>query len=198
MNIKEPLLMPFQNLPFNGDGNIVDNFLMLKNKFNISVAIETGTCLGYTTKWLSDNFKRVKTVEVSPLYYDIAKTNRLSGKSNIMMVLGKSEEKLKSMLIDTGDDTIIFLDAHWGNHCPLQQELDIIAEIGIRPCIVIHDFLVPDHQEFGYDSYKGQPFTYDWLKDKFVKIYGANGYEYFYNDKADGAMRGVIYLMPKK
>ena len=50
-------LMPFQDLPFNGDFQTETEFLKLRDKFNIKIAIETGSCLFTTSK---ANFCRLK------------------------------------------------------------------------------------------------------------------------------------------
>jgi len=198
----EPLVMPFQDKPFNGDTTITREFLALKEKFDIKVAIETGTCLGYTTLWLAENFEMVKSVESHPEYFAIAK-NRLKDMTNVELVQGKSELNLPSMLVD-GMRSIFFLDAHWGEACPLEEELDIIAWYTetehpiLEPIIAIHDFQVPDNPDLGYDSYKDQPFTFEWLKRKFDGIYGEGNYTHYYNSELEGAQRGIIYVIPKK
>lgn len=201
----EPVLMPFQDKPFNGDTTITKEFLALKNKFDIKVAIETGTCLGYTTLWLSENFELVKSVEYHPEYFNIAK-NRLKDRTNTELVQGKSELNLPSLLA-ANQRTIFFLDAHWGQDCPLEEELDIISWYYAHPnccshltlpIITIHDFKVPGNPDLGYDSYKDIPFTFEWLKPKFDAIYGAGNYKHYYNSELEGAQRGIIYVTPKK
>jgi len=105
---------------------------------------------------------------------------------------------LTGMLSGFGDDTFIFLDAHWGSHCPLKEELEQIRRAGIKPVIAIHDFVVPNHTELGYDEINGQPFTYEWLKEDIDSVYGEDGYNVHYNSEAEGAKRGIIYIVPKK
>lgn len=195
--LKEPLLMAFQNAPLNSDIYAQTEFKNLQKKHNLKVAIETGTCLGYTTAFLASFYDKVKTVEISPDYLKIAKENRLNEYPNIETNLGSSSELLPNLLKDCGNNTFIFLDAHWGDYCPLKAELQHIAKSGIEPVIAIHDFLVPGHAELGYDSTHGQPFTFEWLKDEFDAIYGEDNYHYYYNSKAEGAKRGIIYIEPK-
>jgi len=195
-NAHEPLIMPFQEQPFNGDKYIQKEFLKLKKKYNITTAIETGSALGYTTKWLAENFDKVKAIEVNATYFALA-ASRLTDYENAQVLLGDTVATLQSILSDVKDDTIFFLDAHWGLACPLESELQQIATVGIKPVITIHDFQVPDHPELGYDEYDGHPFSFEWLKPRFDAIYGENGYEGYYNEKAEGAMRGIIYICPK-
>lgn len=191
--MKEPNLMPFQNEPFNGDRYIEQEFLKLKARFNIRNAVETGTCLGSTTIFLSNNFEKVYTIEISRSFLNIARQKFISHK-NIEVFEGDSVEVLSNNLNHLNDQTIYFLDAHWLDNCPLKNELCAIK--GRKPVIVIHDFYVPG-SSLGYDSYNGQPFTFEWLKPQIDAIY--DGYEYYYNtdEKSEGAKRGVLYITPK-
>src|SRR4029077_12824555 len=91
---------------------------------------------------------------------------------NVHTYLGSSETVLPEILESVNGNTIFFLDAHWENYCPLQHELAVIAAHNIRPVIAIHDFQVPGQPGLAFDTYNHQPFTYDWLKPLFEKIYG--------------------------
>lgn len=194
------LLMPHQDKPFNGDTFIQQEFLKLREKFNLNAVVETGTCLGSTTKWFAENFYQVYTIEVNAEFRNFA-VKVFAEQNNIISILGDSSKDLPSVVKGLNDDTIFFLDAHWGNHCPLQQELDAIAEAipPIKPVIAIHDFVVPGHPELGFDSINGQPFTFEWLKPYFDKIYGGEGnYDHYYNSDATEIKRGIIYVTPKQ
>ncbi len=193
----EPILMQNQQLAFNGDNFVEAEFLRLKKKFKIKTVVETGTCVGTTAKWFGENFSKVFTVEVVEQYRQFA-LQRIAGLDNVTSLLGDSVEMMRSDILKNCDnDTLLFLDAHWGNFCPLREELSAVAEFKLKPVIVIHDFEVPGIPELGYDSIGDQPFTYEWLKDKFDDIYGENGYDHYYNSELDGANRGVIYVVPK-
>lgn len=207
-----PLLMPFQDQPFNGDTFIQNKVLELKKKFAITTAIETGSCLMGTTVWLYQNFDYIWTVELSVDYrtYGIAFLEKALGKQypneipNLVSVVGSSIQALPHMLkaaksqTRIGEQLFIFLDAHWGDDCPLEKELEIIADSGMEPIIAIHDFFVPGKsEELGYDSYKGQAFKFEWLRKKIEDIYG-DRYEIEYNSEAEGAKRGIIYITPVK
>jgi predicted O-methyltransferase YrrM len=196
--MEEPLLMACQQGALNQDTFAQNEFLKLKAKFGLTTAIETGTCLGYTADFLAEHYEEVRTVEVIEKYQEIAKTNRLNKHAHVHHWLGSSLDKLPEMLDGLSDRTFIFLDAHWGQHCPLKQELVLIAQSGIKPVIAIHDFVVPNHPELGYDSINDQPFTYEWLKPEIDAVYGGEDkYEYYYNSEAVGAKRGIIYIHPK-
>ena len=196
--LEEPILMANQQGALNQDTYAQAEFKKLQKEFNLNVAIETGTCLGYTTEFLSKFYKEVRTVEISEKFLQIAQVNRLNACKNVKCHLGSSSALMSKLLEGCGDDTFVFLDAHWGEHCPLKEELQAIADTGIEPVITIHDFVVPNHPELGFDEIGGQPFTYEWLKEDFDAIYGEDNYNYYYNSEAVGAKRGIIYVTPKK
>jgi len=197
--LKEPTLMMNQQGAFNQDNFIQAEFKNLQKEFGLTMAIETGTCLGYTSAFLSTFFKEVRTVEISNDFLEIAKHNRLKPLKNVKCFLGSSSELMPKLLEGCGNDIMIFMDAHWGEeYCPLKDELQEIANTGIEPVIAIHDFVVPNHPELGYDSFKGQPFNFEWLKEDFDAIYGEDNYNYYYNSEATEVKRGVIYITPKR
>jgi len=187
--------MPFQSSPFNADTFIQDEFLILLDKYNIKTVIETGTCLGYTTLWLAQHFEKVYTIELNKEYCEIARSKFLLH-PNITSIHGNSADVLRHLRIE--GNAMLFADAHWNNNCPLLGELHAIHQLGIKPCVVIHDFKTNDDR-FGYDSYKGQPFTFEWVKHSLDKIYGKDNFNYYFNTGLceQSAKRGVIYITPK-
>lgn len=194
---KEPKLMPFQDMPFNGDPYICREFLMLKREFDIKTAVETGTCLGYTTKWLSQNFEKVITIEVNREFMNYAYAGRLNNCNNVTCHVGDSSGELQNLIQNIDNKTIFFLDAHWGAVNPVKAELQQIANAHITPVIAIHDFFVPFQEDYGYDLIDGKPMNYQTIQPFLYKIYG-NNYLYYYNYQVGGAKRGVIYIYPKK
>ena len=192
--------MPYQELAFNGDTCIEYEFIRLKHRFKINQAIELGTCLGSTAIWLGEKFEQVLTIEINPEYFAIAKERVESTRLfNIVLLKGDTVSTLPLVIHGISSNSIWFIDSHWQENCPLQKELEIIAQAKLRPVIAIHDFVVPGNPHLGFDSYNGQPFTFEWLKPSFDKIYGEDCYEYYYNRciVEKSAKRGIIYLIPK-
>lgn len=190
-------LMPFQNLPFNGDTFICKEFLKLKEEYSINVAVETGSCLYSTTAWLGENFDKVFTVEIN---YEFAKRgiDKVLHLPNVSTEINNSVEFLKNIKLNETDRPIYFLDAHWGQHCPLMDELVIITQIKtLPPVITIHDFYT-ENEKFGWDEYNGQRFDWEWIKSKIDLLKEAHScdYKYYFNTEAQGAMRGIIYIVP--
>ena len=185
---------------YEGDSFIGHEIKSLVQRFGVSIIFETGTFLGATTKKLAE-LAPVYTVEIVPENFEKACANvGDSNKNYVKLKLGNSVDLLKEWLPNfrlKQDSCLFFLDAHWNDYCPLLDELKVIAENGLKPVIVIHDWKVPGRPDLGFDSYKGQDYTFEWIQESMEKIYGVDGYSYHYNDQAEGAKRGVIYLYPK-
>jgi hypothetical protein len=196
--MSEPLLMPFQDQPFNADVYVCVEFLKLKKQYDVKTAIETGSCLFSTTKWLGENFESVYTAEINHSYA-VHGYHRVEKMPNVVAKIQDSVSFLKELTLL--GSCIFFLDAHWNDFCPLQDELDVIANMkGIEPpVIVIHDFYT-GNEELGYDSYLNQRFDYEWIKEK-IDLIAKNmdcEYTYYYNTDSIGAKRGLIYITPQK
>ena len=191
-----PRLMPFQDYPWNGDGYLAAEVLRLQNASALDYAIETGTCLGSTTLWLAHHFKHVETIEANEVFAAIAR-QRFSDYDTLGMTLGDSARMVGAFLNVLGSGTLCFLDAHWGQECPLLAELDAIADSGHTPCIIIHDFQVPG-TDFGFDRFPGSgyPFCLEAIAPKLDAIYGAGGWAYKYPTQVEGARRGWISIWP--
>lgn len=208
----EPVLMPNQDKPFNADHFVAEEFLALKEKFDIEKVIELGTCVGGTTKWLGENFTEVCTIEIMEKFLNFA-MKRCSEQTNINFYLGSTVDRLAEVLetcLPTikdepyqgkyrPDRVLIFIDSHW-NTLPIFDELKIIKASGLKPVIAIHDFLVPDEPKLGFDSYEGVDISFVNIKSYIDDIYGEDGYEYHYNtdEKSTDIKRGLIYIYPKK
>lgn len=198
-----PRLMPFQEYPWNGDGYLAAEALRLKAAHGLTCAIETGTCLGSTTCWLVENFSfHVRSYEINEQYHRIAldrvpRANKMDHQCPMVDLTLESSVNIQSPDVDgMGDRTLCFLDAHWNEHCPLLDELAAIAAAGIKPCIVIHDFLVPG-TDFGFDKMPdGRPFSLDLIGDHLDRIYGAGGWKHNYPTMVEGARRGWISIEP--
>ena len=182
------------NKPFEGDTYIKNEIIALKDKFGLTYCVETGTQYGSTTLELYDIFKNVITIEADEKYfYDTYKRFYFL---NIFPFLGMSEDVL--MNIPPVDNTFYYLDAHGCEigGCPLKKELEVISIKNHKNvCIAIHDFKVPG-KEFGFDTYDYE-LSYEEI-EPYLKMIYPNGYEYHYNDLADGAERGIIFIYPKK
>lgn len=182
------------NKPFEGDTYIKGEIISLRDKLGLRYCVETGCQYGSTTLELYDIFNHVCAIEADEKYFNLAK-GRFEG-LNIYIQLARSEDSLNSMQFL--DDVFYYLDAHGCDigGCPLKKELEIIAlNEHSNVCIAIHDVKVPG-KDFGYDTYDFE-LCYEEIEPYLKTIY-PNGYDYHYNELADGARRGIIYIYPKK
>jgi|GEM_PF-1946704 len=184
--------------PFNGDNHIVQRVLELKAVFDIHDALETGTCLGETSRWLADNFRRCFTVEVNP--ETLCQAIRKGTRPNIAFHCANSPEVLRSLAPLISGTSFVYLDAHWNDYWPLLDELQALRLLATPPVIAIHDFKVPNEAALGYDSYRGVDLDFACVASSMDEIYGANNYRYEFNSaaRAGGAMRCIAYFFPKQ
>lgn len=187
---------------YEGDEFIGQEIAKLVEQFGVNQIIETGTYRGATTKRLAE-YAPVHTVEIDEQNFRFASHDFKNRKGKRLKKItaehGNSVKALTNLLPTVKDKSILcFLDAHWLDYCPLKDELKVISENGIKPVIVIHDWKVPGRPDLGYDSYKGQDYTFEWIEEDLKAIYGEGGFSYHYNREAEGAKRGVIYIYPKK
>ena len=197
--MSQPILMQYQDLPFNGDFHIGSEFLKLKDQYELNVAIETGSCFYVTTKFLAQHFEKVFTCEINEEY---AKWGREGLPNNVEAVIMDSVQYLTTTLknqIKPEDRAIYFLDAHWLNHCPLIDEIKAIGDIKTDrpPVIAIHDFKT-DNPEHGFDSYFGIDFDLNFISASMEILENKLGvtYSHYFNTESAGANRGIIYLTP--
>lgn len=196
--------MAFDSAPFNEDGFMELEFLSIKKRFAITNVVETGTYHGVTTCWLANSFKNVYTTEVNPNFYTIAQNRFIDNKvqDKIKAYQGDSVTVLALIIDDIkqkGGNSLFFLDAHWYAN-PLIGELNQIAVSGYKPTVIcIHDMMNPNDLTMGYDVYpdQGITYTYEWVQPHIEAIYGKDGYEYYFNEKADGARRGALFIINK-
>lgn len=192
-----PLLMAKQTFPWNGDGFLAGEALRLRDEHGLSIAVETGTCIGVTTSWLADHFGKVVSCELIERFADIAR-RVLGGRALVRVEVGQSPDTIARCAYD---DALYFLDAHGisgsgKEYCPLLDELDAIAAAKVKPCIIIHDFQVPG-TDFGFDKMPdGRPFNLELIAGRLDRIYGEKGWACNYPTEVEGARRGWISIEP--
>lgn len=181
---------------FEGDNIMAERVKQLIKEFKIDLVIEGGTYLGGTARRLAMMCKEVATIEINLEYFTRAeKTLELC--HNVTQFFGSTIEVLPDLLSVHKDKNILFFsDAHWQEFNPMLAELEIIQHSGIKPVIAIHDFKVPGHPELGFDTYKDIVYEWEWIAPSVEKIYGGD-YVKEYNSQAEGAQRGIVYILPK-
>ena len=155
---------------FNGQAArraIVDR---LVSTLRFDLCIETGTFLGFTTSYFARNFPHVYSIEVNPLYCNVARKN-LQVFENVELINGDSVAALKTLVPQIGDRRcFVYLDAHWEDHLPLIEELELLATVG-HTLIVVDDFQNRGDAGYRYDNYgKGKALDYATFSPVFHKL----------------------------
>lgn len=186
-------------MAFNGDSVVAETVEKLIQTLQIEVIVETGTHLGTTTEFLAQKFPNLKiyTVETNFSFF-VKAEKRLEPYSNVKVLHGGSEHVLGSLIpMLKGQRILFYLDAHWYDFWPLQDELKMISRHCINECaIIIDDFKVPG-RNFRFDSYKNEPLDLKFIEPFFDKcITNAN---IFFNDRTTrkGGAVGKFYAFPK-
>jgi hypothetical protein len=184
---------------FEGDSFLKEMILGMCIREKFDNIIETGTYLGATTFQLSSVCENITTIEQNKEFYDKSSSMLFEKAKNVLPLNGNVTDLLGTVLkgIEISKKIFIYEDAHWGDNNPLLKELEIIKESGHKPFLMIHDFYNPNHPDYGFDIYENGSIVYNWdyIKKGIEAIYG-NDYKVTYNDKADGAKRGIILIEP--
>lgn len=83
----------------------------LSRKYQAQVFIETGTYLGDLIWQLKDNFQKIYTIEIEPIFFKFAR-KRFSKEAHIEVLHGDSADILLELLPKVQERCLFFLDAH--------------------------------------------------------------------------------------
>jgi SAM-dependent methyltransferase len=178
------------------DTYFVERIQEIVNEYGITTIVETGVHLGNSTVFFAQTVDKVFGVEISQESINFTK-NRLDdyNLNNVELIKGNSPIVLLSLMhkIDV-EKTLFFLDAHWGAYWPLLDEIDTISRN--KGILVIHDAQVPDHPEFGFDTWNGNALNYDYVKDGLTRWSPNHKIEYSLKHNCHNP-RGTMYVFPK-
>jgi len=161
------------------------------SEYNITSIVETGTFLGYTTELFAKEFPNMQiyTSEINKKFYKKAKRN-LTKYKNVHIFNVTSPQFLNHLLKNKlmGDRPFFYLDAHWLDDWPLEEELQIISKNIHSAVISIDDFKVERDIRFTYDSYNGKECSIDLVnpniyKNKYNLIFPNYGKEKIFKNK---------------
>lgn len=195
--------------PCNDDYVSQQEMLRLFKHFGVKTFIETGTYRGHTTNFVAPHMQKVITIEANRFVFLQTRQLLMKRHNNIVALLGNSGQALGEVLdhkdrFNITEPVLFYLDAHWNNYWPLQDEMRAIAKVFANNCIiVVDDFQVPNRPELKYDSYNGVPNNYDFIAEQVREVY-PEGAIYYYTDHTKMhtrsehiGPRGKIYLFPK-
>jgi predicted O-methyltransferase YrrM len=158
--------------------------------------IETGTYRATTTAWFAEFGVPVTTIELNPRYAEFAR-RRLQKRDNVRVLQGDSVAMLHRLATEgtlAEGPVLIYLDAHWGEHLPLREELELLFARCAECIIVIDDFKIDDDDGYIYDEY-GYEKTLEVSYLERSKIPGAQAFVPATPGRDEtGARRGAIFL----
>jgi len=185
------------HLAFNLSPEFCSFYYFISRYYKIDNAIETGTHKGFTTRFLSQIFDSVYTIEGDSHYYQLSKT-LLRDQTNIRFILGNSPTVLKTLLpVLKGNRLFCFLDAHWYKYWPLLDEIEEISKTHHDNCVIaIDDFKVPGRDDISYDKYGEFECSYEYVQEKLSKVFTAYDFHYLIPPKLSA--RAQFVAIPKK
>jgi hypothetical protein len=141
--------------PMNGQTARLEITRSIIERYGIEQIIETGTFRGTTTEWFSQFGIPVLSAEVKIRFASFAQ-RRLAHRHNVQIECSDSTAALKrwskaSEIVSRR--TLFYLDAHWQDHLPLREELEIISRNFTSWIAIIDDFKVPLDTDYGFDDY---------------------------------------------
>jgi len=140
--------------------------------------VETGTHIGNTSQYFATKEVPLYGIELNEILHAIAAI-RLNHLPHVEMIQGNSVDVLKARQFGDGRGVVFFyLDAHWYNNLPLNEEMLLVTRDYRRFVAMIDDFHVHDDPDYGFDVYPGigslsLPYVRNAIKEEFGYYYPA-------------------------
>ena len=141
-----------------------NQFLKLKDEYNISTFVETGTFRGASARFYSFHFKEVLGCDIDENYINISR-QYTQDRNNVIIEKTTSRDFLRNFVAqyyrDKREDIVfMFLDAHFYNPVLMPNERWVVVDelkslSNFKNCVIcIHDF---DCSGLGHCCYEGEP-----------------------------------------
>ncbi|MDV6033274.1 MAG: hypothetical protein F9B45_24945 [Phycisphaera sp. RhM] len=158
---------PDLDLGMNGQHRRKEVVEQLFDQFAFEQVLETGTFLGATTGYFATKFRvPVYTSELMHRNYHFSRRT-LRNLENVNLHLQDSRSFIRQLSTNTeitSKRTFFYLDAHWYDDLPLEDEIDLLAPSWKDFVILIDDFQVPGDSGYLYDDYgPGKALTMQYL-----------------------------------
>lgn len=142
-------MKPFTNgeKPSAWDDIQIEYVKKLIDELGIKNFFETGTYKGNTSLYFWRRGLKVYTAEISKKFFN--ECVELFKGTNIEAVNVRSIQYLKQFLEKSIENTLFYLDAHWGD-IPLKAELSELLKLD-RFVIIVHDVQIPNQPQFSFD-----------------------------------------------
>lgn len=194
--ISSPVYTGGEEVGFNGQRYRKEIFNEILAAFPFQAIVETGTCFGNTTGYMSSQQRNlpVYTCEVDKRYLAVARA-RLKSFHSIHFYEGDSRDFLNRIADELKGKLVFFyLDAHWYADLPLVSEIELIARHWTDYVIMVDDFKVPGDDGYGFDTYGDQELSLALLQPVIdrhsIKAY----FPKVGSSKETGERRGTVVL----
>lgn len=152
--------------------------------FKLRNFVETGTFEGETAFAMSLLFDRVYTCDTK----DWPRVLDFYCSANLTYETMSSPDFLRRHLPAIREQSLFYLDAHWGEYWPLKDELAIIFSHCQNPVIIIDDFDAGNG--LSYDEYQGRKLDLDYVAPSVPA-----DCKFFVNPWSN-RNRGMIFIFP--
>jgi hypothetical protein len=180
--------------PFNGQEGRQAVFRDIVAACSFDSIVETGTYRGTTTEYMARHTGLpTYTVEVNPRIAGYASA-RLRTVKNVTIFSCDSRTAIQNLSTKI-TAPFCYLDAHWIEDVPLNDELVLIQRQWPDAVVMIDDFKVEDDDSYGFDNYaSGKQLTLNYL-DSGIK----RDFEFYFPCKRGredtGVRRGCLLLV---
>lgn len=190
-------------MPISRDGKYALDDVFLKGRLaqiikerGIKEVVETGLNEGNSTVEFCRIAPHVTGIDIDPICTESALSKlEVAGLGNCIIITGDSRDVLAEIVPMLPDETLFFLDAHWGEPWPLPGEIRALKKG--KGVIVVHDIKVPG-TDLGFDGvmFEGQvhDFTYELIKPFLDKWSPTHTIEYM--KVGSGSYRGAAIFYP--
>jgi hypothetical protein len=149
---------PWWSSPFNGQSRRLYNLCVLSQYLRPKYALETGTYIGSSSHLFQGlGVERTYSIEIVEEYATVARNRhqQLIEQGVLEIILGSSVDHMPAILsrISNEQSVIAYLDAHWHNHLPTTEELNLLITWGGPFLAIIDDFQIPEFSGYGFDQY---------------------------------------------
>jgi hypothetical protein len=156
----------------------------LRGEFRLKNFVETGTYEGETALAMSLLFERVFTCDAK----DWPRPADFYFADNLIYETKSSPDFLRAHLSEIRNQSLFFLDAHWGAYWPLRDELQIIYNQCEKPVVIIDDFDAGNGLCF--DAYGAQKLDFEYLAGSIPP-----DYKFCLNPRSNRNC-GMIFIFP--
>jgi hypothetical protein len=141
--------------PLNGQAHRRRMFSDIMASIPFQAIVETGTFRGTTTAFFGDWGLPVYSVEINPRNAGFSSLHLFRQRRRIHLFESDSPSFLKELASREQFPkarVFFYLDAHWEEHLPLGEELEIIFANWREAVVMVDDFKVPG-STYAYDDY---------------------------------------------